>query len=190
MFSTLTKKLMHTQLDTGIDIGCGTGDSLIWLSTLCSRPIGVDLSFSYLQIAKSRQNYSNRPEFMQGNVANLDFIRDKSVDIVTSFGVDPYLSDSEFVDHVFSIDRILRSGGKYYSIMGWRRPDGLQAHDMLFLQNAKAVMVSGINEMIAQSYRFHRAYMDEFDVMKKCGFMLKLHLNQAKTWALIELMKK
>ncbi|MFM7148357.1 MAG: class I SAM-dependent methyltransferase, partial [Gemmataceae bacterium] len=101
---------------TMLDLGCGTGRLLLDLASKGWKGIGVDLSPAMLQVARDKAERSNsKVEFVQGNLADLHFLRDGIADhaacLFSTIGM--ILGEGvrqDFLRHVF---RVLQPGGRF-----------------------------------------------------------------------------
>lgn len=91
-----------------LDIACGSGYGSKILSEKAKKVIGVDISEESINFAK--QNFdSKKIKFFVGDVTNLNFIKNNSIDIVISFETIEHLEDyRRFLEE---IKRILKKGG-------------------------------------------------------------------------------
>ena len=91
-----------------LDAGCGPGVYAAWLLERGAEVIGVDVSPKMVEFARKR--LGDRAEFRVANLTDrLDFIGDKSIDIVLSSLVLNYILDWSAVFREFA--RVLRNDG-------------------------------------------------------------------------------
>jgi SAM-dependent methyltransferase len=102
--------------DVVVDLGCGPGNQLGLVARLNpeTRFIGVDLSDD--MIARARTNLYgagiHNVELRKGDITDLAFLEDESVDAVFSTVVLHHLPDKEHLERTFrEIRRVLKKGG-------------------------------------------------------------------------------
>lgn len=92
---------------TVVDVGCGTGLHFSALQALNLHPIGVDLSFDQLRLARERS------VVVRANGAALP-VRDEAIDAAVAGFVHRDVDD--FAGAVAEIARVLRPGGRFVSV--------------------------------------------------------------------------
>lgn len=190
-FDILNSVYDRPLFSVGVDVGCGTGDTLIDLSKICQTPIGVDRSLPYLQVARARDEYRVPVQLINGDATNLSFLGPETVDVVTSFGLNVYLTDEEYMHHISELERVIASGGHYITVISIKNsPDDITGGDEIFLTSSKAVMISGIAELLAQKQPHERKVKDEISMLRTFGFNLDFFENDAKTAVVLDFTKK
>jgi len=92
---------------TVIDVGCGTGLHFSAVQALHVHPIGVDLSFDQLRLARKRS------AVVRADAARLP-VRDKAIDAAVAGFVHRDVDD--FAGTVVEVARVLRPGGRFISV--------------------------------------------------------------------------
>ena len=96
----------------GLDIGCGTGTFLSFLSGRNSELYGTDISKRMLKVAGRKHMDA---EFIRGSALALPF-KDASFDAVFSTMMMHHLTHSEREKAIAEVRRVLTPGGTYYSV--------------------------------------------------------------------------
>lgn len=95
--------------DTVLELGCGYGEFLNYLR--CKRRIGVDLN------PDSAEHLEERIEFHEGNILDLAFVADESVDVVFTSNVMEHLpSKSDIETMLGEVRRVLKSGAHFIAL--------------------------------------------------------------------------
>lgn len=98
-----------------IDLGCGTGSTLIGMAKQGWRGIGVDHVQKPLRRArrKARQaGVSDRIRFIRGDVRRLDKLRlEASYEMALDLGCGHALGDESFIPYLSDVSRLVREGG-------------------------------------------------------------------------------
>ena len=102
LHAQILKSYLHSDeyFELGLDIGCGTGQSAISLSSYCLKVIGVDPSKQMINKSINRTNISY--QLMQPN--KLDF-PDESFNIVTFAGSLFYAKSQELLNETIRVSR-------------------------------------------------------------------------------------
>lgn len=98
-----------------LDFGCGVGDDLIGFNSFQKcKSIGLDISLNNIEICKKRQIFHgfNHIEFKEIDTYNLDFIVDKSIDLIICHNVFQYLITHPIENYLKEFNRILSDNGK------------------------------------------------------------------------------
>jgi SAM-dependent methyltransferase len=99
-----------------LDIGCGTGENVLYLSGLGHEAVGIDLSPTAIE--KARQKAEERGQsvkFVVGNALNLEALRTR-FDSVVDCGFFHTLSDDERRTFAQSLASVLTIGGTYFML--------------------------------------------------------------------------
>jgi ubiquinone/menaquinone biosynthesis C-methylase UbiE len=110
-----------------LDVACGSGYGTKLLSEKANSVVGVDLSSEGIKYAQLNYQQKNIT-FRQADATNLDFLKDKSFDLVVSFETIEHISD--YRKFVSEVERVLRDDGialistpnKRYSSPGLEKP--------------------------------------------------------------------
>lgn len=153
MFKRVVEVLSQHELrdkwTLGIDLGTGTGDSLVGLSKVCSHAIGTDKSRSLLAQAQKRNDYLAPVSLVKTDVTNLGFLPNNSVDVAINHGLHRYLSRDQFVQMASELHRVLRSDGTYFFVIGpVENKDSISDDELEWLTSPKALMIRAIAEKI------------------------------------------
>lgn len=100
--------------DIVLDAACGLGYGSHLLSSLsqAGRVIGVDISESAISYASACFSASDsRTRFHQGDIQNLSFLADRSIDLLVSFETLEHISNT--VSFIEEAARILKPGGRF-----------------------------------------------------------------------------
>ncbi|XP_060063327.1 putative methyltransferase DDB_G0268948 [Ylistrum balloti] len=92
-------------LNLAVDVGCGSGQSTLPLTSICKHVIGVDISKE--QITAARKVSSN-VDFREGHAEELGFQGDETVDLVTTATAIHWMDIPTLMKEV---SRVLRPGG-------------------------------------------------------------------------------
>jgi SAM-dependent methyltransferase len=95
---------------TVLDLGCGSGESLVPLATRGALVIGIDVSSDLIQLARKRLSGYGLPATLQGGSAYATGLPDESVDVVFSMAL---LHHLDLPAARSEIHRILRPGGLF-----------------------------------------------------------------------------
>lgn len=108
---------------TVLDLGCGTGRDVVMAAALAGpegRVIGLDMTDEQLDVANRHKSYHCEAyglpesviEFKKGQIEDLSFLEDDSVDVVISNCVVNLSSDKKQV--LAEVFRVLKPGGEFY----------------------------------------------------------------------------
>lgn len=84
-------------LNSVLELGCGTGKNTEWLLSKAERIIGLDFSHEMLMLAKEKNN-DNRVVFKKADLNEAWDIKDESVDLVTASLTLEHIAD---LNHIF-----------------------------------------------------------------------------------------
>jgi ubiquinone/menaquinone biosynthesis C-methylase UbiE len=147
LLADIVDQKCHSNL---LDLACGSGVLL----DLCIRRFGkkisysgVDISHGELKLARERLAYSN-VKLYHGMAQNLDFISDKSIDIILCHWaltlMDPV------VPVLATIKRVLREGGVFAAIIdgvGETAPGYLEVHKIIYEHTQRKYPEYGVIEL-------------------------------------------
>ncbi|XP_078509908.1 putative methyltransferase DDB_G0268948 [Lissotriton helveticus] len=132
IFSYLEKKKNPCGL--AVDVGCGTGQSTHFLAAHFQKVVGIDISESQIQEAKSFVSAPNL-DFIVGCAENLPF-DDNSVDLITS----------SVAAHWFNIKEFLREGDRVLKPSGCLALYSLHPHYELYYKDCSQRITDALNE--------------------------------------------
>lgn len=89
----LPKSIFEASDMLGLDVGCGSGADLIYMSQKGLKMIGIDVTDSVAVALNNTRGFKNI-EVIQANIYNMPF-NEETFDLVYSFGVLHHLSDPE-----------------------------------------------------------------------------------------------
>jgi SAM-dependent methyltransferase len=97
-----------------LDLGCGTGDNVLYLASLGLDVTGIDASPTAIGRAKAKAAERGiDASFIEGNALDLAPLR-RSFDVVLDCGLFHVFSDSERVLYEGGLSQIVRPGGRYF----------------------------------------------------------------------------
>lgn len=110
--SILEQILKEHNVATVLDLTCGTGSQVFWLSNSGFEVVGTDISRSMLKIAKQKAKLKNlKIKFFHGDCRNISVgVFDSAITIFNSIG---HLTREDFKDTIQNINRNLKPGGLY-----------------------------------------------------------------------------
>jgi ubiquinone/menaquinone biosynthesis C-methylase UbiE len=112
-------ELVHAgELNTGrvLDVGCGTGENALFLAEAGLSVVGVDLSTRAIDAAKAKATERKlKVDFRLANALSLDF-KDGYFDNAVDSGLFHTFDDSDRVDFVREIARVLKTDGRYFML--------------------------------------------------------------------------
>jgi ubiquinone/menaquinone biosynthesis C-methylase UbiE len=123
---------------TGLDLCCGTGAAMRMLRPLCrERVVGIDRSQNMLAVG--RQRTADAPgqaalEFVRGDALALPF--GPVFDVVVCFGAFGHILRQQEPQMVREVARVLRPGGQFVFVTGYRPPLWSAGYWMCRLFNA------------------------------------------------------
>jgi cyclopropane fatty-acyl-phospholipid synthase-like methyltransferase len=116
----LTGLIEGGEIGTGqvLDVGCGTGENAIHLAKNGFSVVGIDIAASAIRSAKAKANavdwYAN-VDFKIGDALKLESYFDVGeFDAVIDFGFFHTLKESQRLNFIRQVYRLLRGGGKYF----------------------------------------------------------------------------
>lgn len=147
MFEPVVERIASSgvEFEKGLDLGCGSGNSLKMLAPFCEVCTGLDSS----QIALDAARQSGLPDnvtLVNGNITKLSF-DDGCFDVVTSNGLTCYLTTREIKGFVAEVDRVLERGGSYFETVVTLGGKVLPAFEEEYLSSAKSVLVCLLDRM-------------------------------------------
>jgi cyclopropane fatty-acyl-phospholipid synthase-like methyltransferase len=97
-----------------LDLGCGTGDNVLYLASLGLDVTGIDASPTAIGRAKAKAAERGiDATFIEGNALDLAGLR-RSFDVVVDCGLFHIFSDAERVRYEGGLSQIVRPGGRYF----------------------------------------------------------------------------
>jgi len=96
----------------GLDIGTGTGNSLVEMKKYTKKAVGIDSQDFLIDVARGRDELKDT-ELVVGNALELPFI-DSTFDLVVSNGLTHYISKDSLPRFVGEVVRVLEPGGSYF----------------------------------------------------------------------------
>ena len=111
LFNKVSRKL------TILDLGCGSGRHISFLSQHSATCLGQDF---VLEILKKSKKVTKEGGFICGKADALPF-RTNSFDVVLAWGVLHYLSNTEIQKSIFEIYRVLKSGAPFLGTLRSKR---------------------------------------------------------------------
>jgi ubiquinone/menaquinone biosynthesis C-methylase UbiE len=132
----LVRLIGGSKVESGLDIGTGTGAILELLAPLCQHATGIDASRQMLAIARARIEESGlkNAQVRHGDLFSLPF-EDESVDLVTIHQVLHFLSDPGGA--LEEAGRVIKPGGRLAIV-------DFAPHDLEFLREEQAHRRLGI----------------------------------------------
>jgi SAM-dependent methyltransferase len=106
------------ELNTGgvLDVGCGTGENALYLAEKGFSVVGVDLSTRAIDAAKAKAiERKLKVDFRIANALSLDF-KNGYFDNAIDSGLFHTFDDSDRVDFVREIARVLKTDGRYFML--------------------------------------------------------------------------
>jgi SAM-dependent methyltransferase len=106
------------ELNTGtvLDVGCGTGENALFLAEKGFSVVGVDLSTRAIDAAKAKATERKlKVDFRIANALSLDF-KSGYFDNAVDSGLFHTFDDSDRVDFVREIARVLKTDGRYFML--------------------------------------------------------------------------
>jgi 2-polyprenyl-3-methyl-5-hydroxy-6-metoxy-1,4-benzoquinol methylase len=97
-----------------LDLGCGTGDNVLYLASLGLDVTGIDASPTAIGRAKAKAAERGiDATFIEGNALDLAGLR-RSFDVVVDCGLFHIFSDAERVRYEGGLSQVVRPGGRYF----------------------------------------------------------------------------
>ena len=114
-----TIKDFHIGPGKGLDIGCGTGDNVIWLSQQGFKMTGIDLSETAIEQGRLKANQEN----IQASFFAMDFLNEKVPGNPYSFAFDrgcfhTFESDEERSTFASNVHHLLEDRGLWLTLAG------------------------------------------------------------------------
>ncbi len=134
---------------TGLEIGSGCGHVTYQLSKYVGHVYGVDISSTYIELARQTCALRDNVSFHVVEPGSLAFVRDGTLDFVYSNNVFIHLDIYEIVHYLRECARVLKRGGQlWFDIADLDRVDFLVDSD--FLNTVSTRQVDPINKNCIQ----------------------------------------
>ncbi len=188
------RKTMERKWDNGLDIGSGTGNSLLEIKKHAGKFIGVEKLEFLSEAARSNPELSEA-KIVTADALNLPF-PDEEFDLVMSNGLTSYLPKKELPKFVKEVARVVEPGGSYFEpFIIKRKEEVLPLVEKEFLKNGKGVLVCLMDRMITNKGGEETVTEEShFSILKsafeKNGFSYKLLPHQNKGIAVAEFKKR
>jgi len=120
--SAALNALIPNKVESGLDIGAGTGTSTLVLTEKCQKITAVDLNPNLLSWTKIvLEELKNRKaiqdyQILVGDALSLEF-SSNSFDIVIAHGLDSYLTPDEIQKFYQEVWRVLKPGGSFFKYL-------------------------------------------------------------------------
>jgi len=122
-----------------LDLGCGAGRHLLYISENSYIPLGIDFSTEALRISKERLNKANLHALLLGGDMTLLPLRSNSFDVVICINTIYHNTRAKIKHTISEIKRILKPGGKllvtFISKRSWKYGLGTKIDKDTFIQN-------------------------------------------------------
>lgn len=127
------KRRRVTTGQIALDLGCGTGTNVAWLAATGLTAIGVELSYTALQLAYQRRETLKPPardrlRFVQGDVSRVPFFRLNACYIL-DIGCFHALPSDARIDYANGVAANLEPGGYFHLFAFDRLPEDADAPD-------------------------------------------------------------
>lgn len=114
-----TIRAFNVKPGKGLDIGCGTGDNIIWLSRQGFKMTGIDLSETAIEQARQKAKHEN----IQASFYAMDFLNDKVPENSYTFAFDrgcfhTFDSDEERSAYAMNVHQLLQNDGLWLTLAG------------------------------------------------------------------------
>ncbi len=116
------RQVRWRKFERGLDIGTGSGNAAKVIAPYCEYVVGMDILHEALQKAADRSDIGEHALFAQGDVTYLPY-KNESFDLVISNGLNLYLSKEAERQQNEEINRVLRPGGLYVTVLGAKPED-------------------------------------------------------------------
>ncbi|MDD4937631.1 MAG: class I SAM-dependent methyltransferase [Candidatus Shapirobacteria bacterium] len=166
----------NTKFNIVVDIGCGTGNTLRSIASICNKIRGVDISEEAIKKAKEIGIPENARVFV-GNAESLPF-SDESVDLVVSNGLQYYLNKNQTINFINEIYRILKPGGKFYD--SWHYIDNGELFPRAWndpAKNGQSALIYLMEKMVSGD-----GNPDSFSVIDFNGLLFKKFLGNEERY--------
>ena len=136
-----------------LDLGSARGDVCFLLAPLVKEAIGVDASPRALELAETeriRRGLDN-VRFVEGDVATLSALPDRSIDVAGAFDLLEHVDDATVRQMLRALGRVLKPGGRFVAYTPNREHyvERLKAHDVLLRQFPQHIAVRRPREIAA-----------------------------------------
>lgn len=121
----ILSRLIISEEDTVLDLGCGRGDITLYLAKKAKKVIGIDYSKDAILLARSVQKKSSptlqrKVNFMKMDVENLKF-KENSIDIVVAIDIFEHLTKEQLEKVMKQIKFMLKPDGVLFIHTGTNR---------------------------------------------------------------------
>lgn len=148
MFQPVVDKITSSgeKLQKGLDVGCGSGNSLKMMAPYFQECVGVDKQFTALEVAKGYDLPANTT-LVNGDATKLP-LAEETFDLATSNGLTYYLTKPQIRKYVEEIDRVLKPGGNYHEAVATIKEGHIMpGFEEDYLLSAKSVLVCILDRM-------------------------------------------
>ncbi len=98
-----------------LDLGCGTGRNANYLAERENSVIGIEISYTALNLAKERAiDMGVRVDYRQGDIGVKYDIEDSSIDIVLDVTSSNSLNEKRRDTYLKEVSRVLKTGGYFF----------------------------------------------------------------------------
>jgi SAM-dependent methyltransferase len=130
---------------TLLELGSALGDACFLLAPHFARVIGIDASPRALAMAEEqrRKRGLENIQFVSGDVAGLDPIPDRSIDVAGAFDLLEHIDDETALQMLRSLKRVLKEGGILVAYTPNREHyvERMKAHDFILKQFPEHIAV-------------------------------------------------
>lgn len=167
--------------EKGLDIGSGTGNSLLEIKKHAESFVGLDRLGFLLQVAGSRPELAEA-RLVTGEALNLPF-SDGAFDLVMSNGLTYYLSKGELPKFVSEVVRVLEQGGSYFETFAIK-----EEHEVLpfvekeFLRSGKSVLACLMDRLITHREKEVEVELSHYLILKSAFEKQGIACSVAPYW--------
>lgn len=177
----------------GLDIGSGTGNSLLEIKKHAEDFVGLDRLLFLLQVASLRPGLSGT-KLVAGDALNLPFANEK-FDLVMSNGLTYYLPTKELTKFAREVARVVEPGGSYFEAFPLKeKTEVVPKVEGEFLRSGKAVLACLMDRMLTHKDENAEGESWSFSsfkfAFKKSGFYCKETLHKDKGVVVLEFRKQ
>lgn len=144
-------KQKGSKFEDGLDVGCGTGNTIRAIAPYFEDVVGIDIEDSIVQAVKKEGSLPSNAAIMVGDAIDLP-VGDEYFDIAVSNGLTHYLSEEEMKRYIHEIARVLTPGGLYFESFVQKADDELLPKtEQDYLSSAKAVLICLMDNLVSQT---------------------------------------